>query len=765
MGPVVEVIVCPLVFLVIFMSLGAAPVAVLGKGLRAQSALAPVAGVAIAAILLTDASPLVPARVSAWALLLPAAAGSLAVALILERRWIGRVARAAVEIVALAMAGAFIALVPVLRERTVGPLAFHIYDVLQYISVDDWLQRHSTSAALSRASQSQLSVVYGHASIAHGVRIGVDSINAAVPSLLGLSPSQTASGFIAALFGLGAASAWFTARAVGLTFIGAITCTLFTWSAGFLVLVFDTAIGNLAGLVVAGPLLACIYVGLVKRSPRILVLGGILIAGLIAVYPEFIVPSALAAGVLVIGYAVNGVSNGTRPAAVARESVAGVGILLVVPLLVAPVALSRAVEYLHGIANSRQEVMGVPRTIGAETFLPWLFGVVHVYELDAFQAMSNPGRVLRLGLVGGMVLAILAPSWRTRRFWVFLVGVPVLIGFALGVAGKGLYSGGNCGYCEWKSWTFMLPFVGLGLGIAASSGETLVRAQLARSRRARRLHLPSNWLATVCVIGVLAIPAAAIARADSRLIRAQGSAVMPTTLRTIATRAAHAPGRNGGILLEGSDAVPSPGFIVPATYEALTESGVRRILLDTQVAKTVQYLGLGAAAPDVYYRPDYKLVISPYAGLDSGRTTLSREGNYVLQERAPIDVDVGGALVDTGEGRAAIPWIVGPLQLWISSPARKRGSLVVRFVVPSGQFSAPAILVDGRRLDAVKIGDDTVCVDMGFSRGRTTVDVRPGFAPLPTYPTFPKELGVSSVRASTDPCPSVGDAGHSGRSG
>ena len=73
-------------------------------------------------------------------------------------------------------------------------------------------------------------------------------------------------------------------------------------------------------------------------------------------------------------------------------------------------------------------------------------------------------------------------------------------------------------------------------------------------------------------------------------------------------------------------------------------------------------------------------MLSAFPGVRSDRKPLAIRGEYGLFRRAPTDVAVVGAstAIDPNAGRDAIPWLLNPVQLWISSTRAERAGVLLR---------------------------------------------------------------------------------------
>jgi hypothetical protein len=246
-----------------------------------------VVGSAIAAIVLLSVALAVPMRIAAWGVLLPLAVGSLGIALVLERGSLEQLSREAIIPASLAVVGLALADAAAIARGTVGPISLAIFDAWDYIPMDAWLQFHTTRDHVSQRTTNLVDLFGSNVATGH-VRIGISAVNAAFASLFGAHPDETHLAFLAILFSLIPAGIWFLARSLGAGKPASAFGATFGLSASIFTLVADSTLGNLYALVIAPTAVVLAIHGLVMRSKRELALGAVVLAGLVAVYPEFL---------------------------------------------------------------------------------------------------------------------------------------------------------------------------------------------------------------------------------------------------------------------------------------------------------------------------------------------------------------------------------------------------------------------------------------------------------------------------------------------
>ena len=744
-----------LAYLGLLTALGSGLVLAWGPRAWDSALLAPIVGFAGAAAVLTSFTEVLPMRVGAWALLLPGAVISLAAA-----AWLGwkrdalrtRVSRSAAIPVTIGLLGLLLAIVPGLLRGTEGPINLTVYDGLGYIQADEWLQDHTARAALPPdAGRFDLSDAYGHALTAENQRIGVSAVNSATASLFVAEPDETHLPFLAALFSLLPLSIWVVARALGAGPAGAAFGSLFGLSPALLSLVGDSALGNLAALALIPSALLLGALWLRRGDLGTLFLASLLMAGIVAVYPEFVLPT-LAIGALGVLALLIASRARLRDTAWLGSLVGRLALLALAPAAITPVGVARAYELLSNVG----ETIGgqPPRFLTGENGWAWAFGTLTLYELPRFEDLSGLKTAVAVGVPAALTLGMLVGLVRTTFLRAAFVVCPILVAIVTGLASFHRYQEGNCEYCLWKSLTLFLPFLGIGLGLALH----LILSATLRERTAM-MRAAAMLVAAAAVV--------LIVRSDVDLARAEfeSAAVVTPQMRRIADLSRPIPD-SAGLLLEGTDATAAPKWTTPASYYIASQdrNGPKISLVPWGDAGL--YLGIGPDPGDQFYDPAYRFVLSYFGGVKWGRVALGHEGPFTLYRRARIDVTpVGtGWAFDPREGAHAIPWLQGPFQLWLSTGSQKGLiALDVGLERPLHDESSLRFSVGGRPVRAWSSPDGSrLCVRLASSRDPLVVNVEPSFDHPPvalgrtseTAPIQapPKVLGLNMVKARRGTC-------------
>jgi hypothetical protein len=753
----VKVIALGIGYLVIFGAVGSGPAFVLVRPAESRLLLAPALGLSIAAGVLTTVSLVMPMHTAAWAVLVPVAVASLIVAtwrLLRDRVIAARGTAIAATFVA---AGLLLAAAPALDRGTVGPFGLGVYDAWGYVQADLWLQGHTLlDDPPADAGRWDLSLAYGHALTEDNTRIGVSVVNAAGASLFGQRPDETLYAFLAMLFALVPVTVWIVSRRLGAGPVAAALGACFGLSPAIFTLVGDSALANLIAIVLAPLALLFAVLGLVRRDARELVLAGILIAGLASVYPEFIPPLALSGAVAVALLTVR-LLRRPRVWETLRGLLVGLAVLAGVVLVLAPLSAFRAYSYLSRIGGDSPLFAGLPpRFMTFENSGAWAFGVLHIYQLQRFDLLSHSKAVLAVVLPIALAVLVAVGALRSTRT-VSLVFVPIVVPIVLGLLAYDRYQSGHCEYCLWKSLTFMLPFLGVGLALGLDAIWGF------------------RWWRTALRIGVVALAAVAVAvvlRTDAKLVRAlaHSPAAGETALRKLDDAHVRLPDHSE-VLVEGAEATYAPKWTVPEAYYATRSLDDARPALPL-ARDDALYLGAGAGTPPgQFYDPRYRYVLSAFPGVRSDRKPLAVRGDYGLFRRAPIDVAVVGAstAIDPNAGPGTIPWLLNPVQLWISAPRAERASVLLR--LRHGEKARPLLQLSqvGNPLRTFHSRDRSqVCAEVGLGRGLTILTAEPAFPPQPPpgrtteddpLPAPPKLLGIDGIDVLPGGCPSTFRAG------
>jgi hypothetical protein len=330
------------------------------------------------------------------------------------------------------------------------------------------------------------------------------------------------------------------------------------------------------------------------------------------------------------------------------------------------------------------------------------------------------------------------------------VGLPIAIAIAFGLVTYRRFQHGHCEYCEWKSLTFALPFIGLGLALGS---EWVLRS----------LGRPGS--AALAVVAVAAV--AALAHSDVKLAQAlyQSPAAVTSGERRLASDVGKLP-RPRTILLEGADATAAPAFTLPAGYYLIQTHDRDRISVDSPAyasAYVHPYL-----EPNGTYTAAYRYIFTRFPGLQTGRRVIETNGPYGLFRRAKFDVSVSqsGRAWDPKDGPRAIPWLQTRTVLSVASPFATSGSLLARLDRPAGVADSLDLGATIGRSETMQTADgEFVCADMRFRRGRNVVFADPHFLAPPQVtrratesdpvPPPPKVIGLKVAAASQLPCTSA----------
>jgi hypothetical protein len=717
-------------------ALGAGPTLWLGKRLAAPLALAPVAGLAVAGILLTGASSVFSMRAGALVLLLGAGI-SVAGALVHLARQRPKVRLREAAIPALICAvGLMLGVLPGALRGTVGPAGIHIYDAWIYIPAETWLIDHDAYDSLpDRFRRTDITLTNGHTLTSCGCRLGPVGLGASTSQIFGTTPDQFHLPLLSALLALVPAALWFAARQIGLSRSGSAAAALFGLSPAVAMMVPDSALANLSGLVLAPAVLVAGWVAMRSGRPGSLALASILLAGLVAMFPEFSF-SLVVAGALAVGWVLlRSLRTGARRQA--RDLLARGALLVAGALILAPIAVERTYHYLTDVSDAVAPILGVPRYLTPEDFGSWLFGVQHLYELQRFDSIALPLKALAVLLPIALAAIALLGVVASRDKGILFGALPCAVGAGLALLAYLHYD--HCQYCLWKSLTFTLPFlaigIGMGLDASRSSGQ-----------------LPSRYLSggfpPMLVQAVLAVGLLAIARADLQLLRAtyNSPALTQADSRGVSSAVQSLP-KPASLMLEGADA---------------TSSGAWGLEELTYLAREVQprTLPRGAPAVRLYFDPrpqtilpifrdrfsyrsaSYRYVITTFPGISSERRLIGHQGSFALFRRAPIDIVIAhtGWSQDPADGDRATPWLQGPFELWVASPRSVRAKIHLRFAGPRAGQATLVFRARGRPLKQTASGSG-VCLDVDLERGRNVIRAQVDFGE-PRARMFPAMPGI-----------------------
>ncbi|MDX6621483.1 MAG: hypothetical protein QOK36_3869, partial [Gaiellales bacterium] len=351
MSAAVQLAVYVLAIFGLLTAVGIGPAISLGGRIPAPALMAPALGLAILAAVLVSLSYVMTMSHAAWLALAPLACASVIVAVLAggRRRVDARELAVPLSISAL---GLVVACLPAVLLHTTGPTTLAILDVWGYIPADLWLQHHTATAAVPPgAVRYDLVSSAGHYWMTGDQRIGSMAVSAALASILHTSPDETHLAFLATLYAIVPSSIWVLARAAGAGRLAAGVGAAFGLSPTLLMLVFDSTEANLIGLALAPLGVLMMTRAAITGSLREAILAAVFVAGLIAGYPEYLLPyglvSALAIGAGALAEVLAHRAGWGRIGTIALR---GAGILAA-GLAVTPVASDRMRVFLPSVRN------------------------------------------------------------------------------------------------------------------------------------------------------------------------------------------------------------------------------------------------------------------------------------------------------------------------------------------------------------------------------------------------------------------------------
>jgi hypothetical protein len=476
----------------------------------------------------------------------------------------------------------------------------------------------------------------------------------------------------------------------------------------------------------------------------------------VSTFPEFVPPfvavAGLGIGLLLLERGLRRLSWSRSRAIAARLLVIGVGIVLA-----APIGVNRMVGYLTDLQGDSPIFASLPlRHLTAENGGAWAFGFLHIYQLPRFDILSEPKTLVAIGLPIALALVLVLGVARAGARRALFVVAPIAVAILFGLVTYRRYQGGQCEYCMWKSLTFMLPFLGVGVALGVQELGRLVKP-----RRSTRFVIGAAAAAIVLAA------TAAVANADGDLVDAEkeSAGFVPPGLRELRDVAPALP-ESPSILIEGADATAAPVFTLPAVYYLASRLDRPRISV-LPLGVSGAYLGMGADPGARFYDPDYEYVLTTFGGLRTDRTLLVQSGSVSLLRRAPVDVSPARLNygLDLSEGPRAIPWITDPFELWVSAP-RTAPETAVSLVLtrPLGDQATLFFRLGETPLGAARSADGSrLCVEVPLESGQAVVTAEPQFDKLPPaavratendpVPPPLKAIGLVELRGDLQGCP------------
>jgi hypothetical protein len=704
-------------WVIVFAALGSGPANVLSGRRYPRILLAPVLGVALAPALMTTGSLFLTMNAACFAVLVPAAVISLVVAFLYRESEHERAT--AYELAAPVLLGAVavgVALLPGLIKNNVGPFTYAIADVWLHVTKGMWLAGHTSADSASPAAFAyHLPLYTGWSQTVDGFRLGLPSLNAAFARGVHVGPEETYFALGAVIFGLLPVSIWMLARRLGAGLPAAAFGALYGLAACALTLVVDGAAENLAGMVIAPLAYVFAFDAFRERTAKQIVVAGICWGGLLAVYPEYVPPIALA-GLLVGLVAFGSAAYRSRGQAASRLAAAPLVGIAAVALLVAPYSVFRDVTYYRWLIDN--SAGSAVRHLTLEDVGAWAFGVLHLYQLANFDLLSTSKTFVAVAVPILLLTIALIGAARSTRVALPTVLVPAVISVLLAVYLYWYRTDNE--YALWKWLLLALPFVFvlLALGI-----DSLLASQSHRS------------VVQVAVAVVALIAVATIVRADVRFTRLVDAraAFVDSDVHKIVSQEQHL--ENPSIFLEGADGMPYPLVDYVGLYSALLRIPHAKVFYDPEAgapAAQGNQLLRPALAASTYEQPDYRYIFTTFSGLERSDRVVAADGRYALLMRRPTDVVLTGASAWTSfEGRT-VPYAVSPVQLWVASPRPGVARLVVRTPKPSTGRPLIGLRLGNKPLSIEAFLDGAgMCATVPVQRGFTRVDLQP-LSPKPT---------------------------------
>jgi hypothetical protein len=739
-------------------AIGIGPALLLGNRIPSSALMAPALGFAITAAVLVSLSYEITMSAGAWLVVFPLACCSVIVAVAVARRRHVDMREIAIPI-GIGVLGLTFSCTPGFLLGTTGPTTLMVLDAWGYIPADLWLQHHTAVASLPQeALRYDLISTDGHYWMGGDNRIGSMVVGASLASLLGTSPDQTHLALLAVLYAIGPSSIWVLARSAGVGRLAASFGAAFGLSPALLMLVFDSTEANLIGLAIAPLALLLVARAVIGGSLREAVLAAVLIAGLVASYPEYLLPFALVAILAIVAVAIcESLSRQAGPRQLGAIGLRTLGIAAAA-LAITPVATHRMLGFLPSVRNIATIGDLPPRWLTVNDFGAWLFGILNLYQLPRFDVLSPTKTAIAIVLPVILTAFIVFGLARRIETELAVIAAGLIVPLPLGLYVYGQFQHGHCQYCMWKSFTFMLPF--LGAGVALGTDRVLaVTSRLSGGKLRMVVLIPLG--------GIALLSLASMGNANIHVIEAtyESTTYFPTSLRLLAADARRLMPHSANMLIEGSDSAHNPPYATSTMYYAAHDMNNPRLSFDVDPFGTYE-LGapLGFAA---YYSPRYEYVLTAFGGVKNGRKVLARRSNFALERRAPVDVAIthAGWALDPREGYAAIPWIAGPFTLRISSTRDARTAITVTIRRPLRDHPTLQFLdADGHpQRTSYSSDSSSFCTVATVAAGLATVRVQPSFDQPPPVvgratetdplPAPPKAVGVASVRGKIGNCP------------
>lgn len=762
----VELLSRELLFVVLLGALGLGPASFLSDRFDrlTRLALAPALGLCVGVCVTVTLAYAFPARDTAWVLIV------LAVASLALARWRavgtlrfyrpasasarrsftpGRGRRLAVGAAQIVVVGIVILAAfdyPLAARHTVGPDGgYAIADTTGYVSETNGIERHSIHQAEHMTPPfADLADQYWAGYAHNDQQLDVSALEASVNHLLGLGSTDTQSPFLIAIMLIGGLGVFAVVRRATRrpTWAAVLAGCLFAGTL-FAELFMDGSQGALVGCALLAPVVALGYEALRYRETATLVLFALLVAGLQTVYPLFL-PSVVLGGLAAMAVVVVRRARRQRPSGsdlrLAIGQLAGV---IALATLFTPVAFERNLRYWIGLLNGSFSLAGLPAYVLPINVMPgWVLQTREFYGLVSL-SHATAGQVVSAALVPALLIAVIAVGVARHRMAVVMLAV------ASGAALLAYYtwSSRSCGYCVQRNSipiaVLAIPALGIGL------------ATLAAIR---------GWLGLVASLAVAAVVVVAVGHMGmvERERLEQGSYLLDAQDRQALSAL---PAGGGPVELEGFGQGPLPPMELPLVYNLVDERTDHNVSVETATDDGRGLLYLGGIQPlGPSFKPNYRYVLTRFAGIRTPRRVVARDGAVALEERTHnLDVTVTGGVIGPALrfNPSGTAWVyTNPLRFLVvggrpSSPAWI--SLVLERTVPVRVVPGPDVVAVRQQGSSLRIclhapGDATVrgaAVQLKFTP-------EPLLSPPETYagPNPPRGVRLVSMAASPTSCPS-----------
>jgi MFS family permease len=654
----------------------------------ARVALAPAMGLAAGFALMLTASQFMSMSVGAFAVLVPLTVLSAAFAAVRARRCSpARRSSPSSHVLCLALAVSIplaIFSAPLIEQRSLGPGAYLVSDAAQYADFNDHLEHNSWRDERFGLGKGQDRFV--HDFLASPIfQTGTIPFAAALNATFGWRAIDAQSALMIALVGIGALGCFaLVLTATGSAWAGLAAAALYAGPVNYQLFI-DGSEAALAALAMLGPV-AIVGSRLLRAPVRASALFGLLVGGMITVYPAFLPVVAVA---FALAMAIHFIRR--RRVASLRTVLISSAVVAMTVVVFAPVSLAKNASYASAVSRGEldepadEAVWREPIVFAAfgkriqpppqketfpdflppaETAVAWVTQSRERYDLPPLEEVSPlNAAILGILLPAGVVAlaAIGALRWRSWAFLLLAVAVSLALAYYA-------YHTQDCSYCGQRALLAIPPV----LAVLASCGLVATAAWVG-ARRGFRDGAIVAVTAGLLLVGAAFYNDHALARkllAGGYLFGAEARGVVDAT--------------SGKVLIEGASA----GNSYTSYFEsnllplAIREAAGRRPLLD--------WKGLGIAQFPRQYppgppNPGYRFVFTRLGGIRTDRRVVVQHGPYALEERvAPLDVTVtSGVDADILQRNpAGSAWVTGPITLLVADLERAPAHVTLEVAGP-----------------------------------------------------------------------------------